>query len=144
MKLLSLCSLCILLGFNAPAQFSIRLVVTDVATRQSDDIYVSGTFNNWIPNDEKFKLKPFGGSRKSIVIKNIAQGNYAFKFTRGSFSKVECMADGRDISDRIVDVSADVSLDCSIAGWKDDYPEKPKRYTASPQVKIIDTAFAMP
>ena len=38
---------------------------------------------------------------------------------------------------------ADVSLECNVAGWKDDYPERPKRYTASPQVKIIDTAFNM-
>ncbi len=126
------------------AQFSVRLVVTDVATKKEEDIYVSGTFNSWNPKDEKYKLKPFAGGRKSIVIKDVAAGNYAFKFTRGGFDKVECMADGRDIADRILDVNADISFDAVIAGWKDDYPERPKRYTASPQVKIIDTAFIIP
>jgi metallo-beta-lactamase class B len=32
-------------------------------------------------------------------------------------------------------------VDFVIAGWRDDYPERPRRYSASPQVKIIDTAF---
>lgn len=126
------------------AQFSVRLVVADVATKKGDDIYASGTFNNWNPKDENYKLKPFAGGRKSIVLKDVAVGNYAFKFTRGSFEKVECMADGRDITDRVLDVSSDISLELTVAGWKDDYPERPKRYSASPQVKIIDTAFKIP
>jgi metallo-beta-lactamase class B len=128
----------------AQAQFTVRLVVTSVASRQQDDIYVAGNFNSWNPKDEKYKLKVFGGSRKSIVINDLPAGTYAFKFTRGGFEKVETTGDGRDISDRIIEVNADLSLDLTIAGWKDDYPDKPKRYTASPQVKIIDTAFNMP
>ena len=128
----------------AQAQFTVRLVVTTVASRQQDDIYVAGNFNSWNPKDEKYKLKVFGGSRKSIVINDLPAGTYAFKFTRGGFEKVETTGDGRDISDRIIEVNADLSLDLTIAGWKDDYPDKPKRYTASPQAKIIDTAFNMP
>jgi metallo-beta-lactamase class B len=144
MKKIAFFSAFILFIFFAKAQFSVRLIVTAVATKQNDDIYVSGTFNNWTPKDERYKLKPFAGGRKSIVIKDIAAGNYAFKFTRGTFDKVECTNDGRDITDRIVDVNADVSQEITIAGWKDDYPDKPKRYTASPQVKVMDTAFKMP
>jgi predicted alpha/beta superfamily hydrolase len=126
------------------AQFSVRLVVTSVAAKPNEDIYVAGNFNGWNPKDENYKLKPFGGSRKGIVIKDLAAGSYAFKFTRGSFDKVECMADGRDISDRVLEVNADLSQEFAIAGWKDDYPERPKPYTASPQVRIIDTAFKIP
>jgi predicted alpha/beta superfamily hydrolase len=126
------------------AQFSVRLVVTSVAAKPNEDIYVAGNFNGWNPKDENYKLKPFGGSRKGIVIKDLAAGNYAFKFTRGSFDKVESMADGRDISDRVLEVNADLSQEFTIAGWKDDYPERPKPYTASPQVRIIDTAFKIP
>ena len=131
-------------SIKAESQYAVRLIVTDVATRKQDDIYLSGNFNNWNPKDENYKLKPFGGSRKSIVIKDMASGTYAFKFTRGTFEKVECAADGRDIDDRILEVNTDVSNECTIAGWKDDYPERPKTYTASPQVRIMDTAFIMP
>ncbi len=142
-KILSF-ALLILITAAVKAQFSVRLVVTGAATKNTDDIYVAGTFNNWNPKDEKYKLKPFGGGRKSIVIKDVAAGNYAFKFSRGTVDRLESTADGRDIPDRILDISADVSQEFFIPGWKDDYPERPKRYTASPQVKVIDTAFKIP
>lgn len=129
---------------TAVAQFTVRLVVTDVATKKNDDIYVSGNFNNWNPKDEKFKLKPFGGNRKSLVIKDLAAGTYAFKFTRGAADKFETTADGRDLADRVLEVNEDLSQEFTIAGWKDDYPELPKKYTASPQVRIMDTAFLIP
>lgn len=132
------------LSIYPKAQFNIRLVVINVATKTQDDIYVAGNFNNWNPKDENCKLRPYAGGRKAIVLKDIPSGNYAFKFTRGSWDKVECEADGRDISDRILILDADAVLECNIKGWKDDYPNKPKPYTASPQVKIIDTAFKIP
>lgn len=132
------------ISISGEAQFAVKLIVTDVATKKNDDIYIAGTFNGWNPKDENYKLKPFGGSRKSIVLKDMAAGNYAFKFTRGGFDKVECMADGRDISDRMLEVNNDVSFEYTIAGWKDEYPERPKMYTASPQIRIIDTAFKIP
>lgn len=130
--------------FAADAQFTVRLVVTDVATRKQDDIYVAGNFNNWNPKDENYKLKPFAGNRKSLVIKNLAVGTYAFKFSRGANDRLETTADGRDINDRVLEVNEDVSQEFTIAGWKDDYPEVPKKYTASPQVRIMDTAFLIP
>jgi len=42
------------------AQFSLRITVTEVATKKGDDIYVAGNFNGWNPKDENYKLKPFG------------------------------------------------------------------------------------
>lgn len=144
MRSVLLLSGCLLVSSLAIAQFSVRLVVTDVATQKNDDIYVSGNFNNWNPRDENYKLKPFGGSRKSLVLKNMASGTYAFKFTRGALDKIETTADGRDIADRILEVNGDVSQEYTIAGWKDNYPEVPKKYTASPQVRILDTAFLIP
>lgn len=126
------------------AQYNVRLVVTQAATKQNDDIYVAGNFNSWNPADEKYKLKPFAGGRKSIVIKDLPAGTYAFKFTRGNFEKVECAADGRNIEDRVIEVNGDVSQEFTVAGWKDDYPIHPKPFTASPNVRVLDTAFIMP
>lgn len=125
------------------AQFSARFVVTNIATRGNEDIYLTGTFNNWKPQDPQYKLKPFSGGRKSIVLINLAAGTYAFKFSRGE-NKLETTADGRDFDDRILEVNGDVSNEFNIAGWKDDYPEKPRAYTATAQVRIVDTAFFIP
>jgi predicted alpha/beta superfamily hydrolase len=131
--------------YQSSAQFNIRLIVTSIATKSNEDVYVTGNFNNWNPGEAAYKLKPFGGGRRIIVVKDIPAGNYALKFTRGNFDRVETDSDGRDISDRMIAVTdADVSLEVQIKGWKDNYPDKPKPFTASPQVKIIDTAFFIP
>lgn len=144
MKYFSFIAVLLFSIFNVKAQYSVKLIVTQVATKPTDDIYVAGNFNSWNPNDENYKLKPFAGGRKTIVLKNVAAGTYAFKFTRGSFEKVECMADGRTLDDRIIEVNGDATQEFVIAGWKDDYPEKPKPFTASPNVRLLDTAFKIP
>src|SRR6478672_7989935 len=86
------------------AQYTVRLAVNEVATKKQDDIYVSGNFNNWNPKDEKYKLKPFGVSRRAIVLKDVTPGKYEFKFTRGGFDKVETTAKGEDIPNREITV----------------------------------------
>lgn len=126
------------------AQYSLKLIVTMAATKQNDDIYVAGNFNNWNPTDVSYKLKPFAGGRRTIVIKDLPAGTYAFKFTRGAWDKVECTADGRNIDDRVIEVNSDITQEFTIAGWKDDYPDKPKPFTASPNVRLVDTAFKIP
>ena len=126
------------------AQYTLRLVVDKVATKQLDEIYVAGSFNNWNPADPNFKLKPFGNNRKAIVLKDLTPGKYQFKFTRGSWQKGETTAKGVDIEKREVELNQDVSQNITIEGWKDDFPDKPKPNTATAQVKIIDTAFSIP
>lgn len=115
-----------------------------MGAKKQDDIYVAGSFNNWNPHDEKYKLKPFGVSRRAIILKDFAAGKYEFKFTRGSFDKVETTAKGEDVPNHQITVNEDVKQDFNIGGWKDDYPDKPKPNTATAQVKIIDTAFVIP
>lgn len=138
------------IGFAGFSQYTLRLVVTkvpkptvNVAQRAAEPIYVAGNFNSWNPKDENYKLKPLG-SRFSVVLKDIPAGMYAFKFTRGGWNKVETTADGRDIADRVVEVKGDMTEEIVIEGWKDDYPDKPRPYTATPQVKVLDSAFHMP
>lgn len=126
------------------AQYTLRLVVNDAATRKQDDIYVAGNFNDWKPGNANYKMKPFGGTRRVYVLKDIAAGKYEFKFTRGSWEKVETTAKGEDIANHQVEVNSDTSLSFSIAGWHDDYPDKPKPNTATAQVQVLDTAFFIP
>jgi len=126
------------------AQFTLRLIVDSVATRKPDDIYVAGNFNNWTPGDMHYKMKPFGGIRRVFVFKDVPAGKFEFKFTRGGWDKVETTAKGEDVANHEVNVGADTSLTFSIAGWHDDYPDKPKPNTATAQVQVLDTAFAIP
>ena len=131
-------------SYYATAQYTVRVIVKDIAAKAKDEIYIAGNFNDWNPADNDSKLKPFAGGRRIIVFNDVDTGHYEFKFTRGSWDKVETSSKGEDITNRSVDIKSDTSLELSIAGWKDDAPEKPKPNTASANVLIIDTAFYMP
>jgi predicted alpha/beta superfamily hydrolase len=134
----------ILCFHTSKAQFTVRMIVTTIAAKPKDDIYISGNFNKWNPADNDSKLKPFGGGRRIFVLTNVDTGHYEFKFTRGNWNKVETDSKGEDIANRTLDVAGDTTLEITIAGWKDDAPEKPKPNTASANVHVIDTAFFMP
>ena len=125
------------------AQYAVRIIVSSIAAKPKDEIFIAGNFNNWNPADNNSKLKPFAGNRRIIVI-NIDTGHYEFKFTRGTWEKVETSAKGDDIENRTADIKGDTTIDVTIAGWKDDAPEKPKPNTASANVLVVDTAFYMP
>ncbi|GEO08828.1 alpha/beta hydrolase-fold protein [Segetibacter aerophilus] len=133
-----------IVGKESYSQYTVRLVVNEVGAKKLDDIYVTGNFNNWNPRDEKYKLKPFGLSRRAIILKDVAPGKYEFKFTRGGFDKVETTAKGEDVPNHEIIVKEDVAQDFNVPGWKDDYPDKPKPNTATAQVKVLDTAFVIP
>lgn len=140
----------LIISLYGSAQYTLKLVITstpkptvNVAQRAAEPVFVSGNFNSWNPQDDNYKLKPLG-SRLSIVLKDLPAGTYAFKFTRGGWNKVETTADGRDIADRVVELKGDMTQEFVVEGWKDDYPDKPKPYTATPQVKVLDSAFYMP
>ena len=63
-------------GFLVKAQYTVRIIVTDIAAKAQDDIYVAGNFNNWNPADNNSKLKPFAGGRRVIVFDDVNPGIY--------------------------------------------------------------------
>lgn len=144
MKKMMLALLCFLSVRETKAQYTLRLIVNAVAIKDQDDIYVAGNFNNWNVRDEKYKLKPYGVKRRAIILKDMAAGKYEFKFTRGSNDKWETTAKGEDIPNHEISITEDNAMNFNIAGWKDEFPDKPKPNTATPQVKIVDTAFLIP
>lgn len=79
----------------------IQVVVMSVPknTPRDASIYITGTFNDWMDNDPNYKLKkrPDG-----TYIGEIQAGidSVNFKFTRGSWSSIECRWDGGMRSNR--------------------------------------------
>lgn len=126
------------------AQYTVRIIVNSVATKPNDAIYLSGNFNEWNPANSNYKLKPFGGGRLVVVLNDMKPGNYEYKFTRGNWSKAETTAKGEDIDNRTFIVNGDTSIEVSIAGWKDDFSDKPIPNTASANVHVLDSAFFIP
>ena len=63
---------------NVSAQFTVRIIVNDMATKKNDDIYVAGDFNNWA--HDQLKLRPEQNGFWSIEIPMLPRGTYHYKF----------------------------------------------------------------
>jgi predicted alpha/beta superfamily hydrolase len=134
-----------MLTLTTQAQYSVKIMIAGLpASPATDVIYVTGNFNNWNPQDENFRLQKNEHGFFFIEIKDVDAAAYEFKFTRGSWDKGETDIKGDGLSNRKVAIGADTLLQFSIAGWKDGFAQKPQPSTASAQVTIIDTAFAIP
>jgi len=133
--------LCI--GFNSSAQFTLRIEITTAPPAHSGEpVYIAGNFNQWKPGDNKFLLTK-ESDKIFLEIKALSPGPYQFKFTRGNWEKVESTEKGVGIGNREINLTADTTISCSIAGWADDFVV-PQKNTASSNVHIMDTAFFIP
>ena len=86
--------------------------------KKGDDYYLAGDFNKWNPGDYNFKLKPFGAVKAHLRLKIYPPAKLAFKFTRGSWDRVESTAKGEDLENHEVEITGDTTFSYAIAGWK--------------------------
>src|SRR5258706_550040 len=127
-------------------QYKVKLEVKQPSTIHAvDKIFIAGSFNNWDPSlkENSFNIYQNGSGNYEM---QLPAGNYEYKFTRGSWDRVECLADGKDASNRTLLLQTDTTIYISIAGWRDDFPRETvvRKHTASANVKIIDSAFKIP
>lgn len=126
----------------AVAQHTVTIEVTGrPGEHLAEQFYITGSFQRWQPADEKWRMTPDADGKYRIKIPGIKDGFLLeYKFTRGSWKTLESTADGRLVSPRTARISADTTIRCVIAAWRDDFPAS----TASPQVLLMDSAFFMP
>ncbi|MEP7107535.1 MAG: alpha/beta hydrolase-fold protein [Ferruginibacter sp.] len=143
-KTLCLPGILLFCSISTLSQFKVRFHVSDVPPNHvQDSVFVAGNFNQWNPakNGNHFsKLN----EPAFIEIYDLPAGAYQFKFTRGTWQSVECLDDGKDAPNRVLRLTSDTVIRFSIEAWKDDFAAVAKKHTASANVHIIDTAFAMP
>lgn len=133
------------LGYLLSAQFTLHLSIHSLPANHpvNETIYAAGTFNNWNPRDENYKLiKDAGGNYQADIKVKEKTGEY--KLTRGSWEKVECDKNGNSIVNRQYNTEANELLGIIVEGWTDLFASKPKTSTASKNVRILDTAFFIP
>ena len=52
-------------------------------TPYNEDIYLAGSFNNWNPKDQSYKLTKISNGKYKIIV-NLETGFHQYKFTRGN------------------------------------------------------------
>jgi predicted alpha/beta superfamily hydrolase len=130
-------------SFNTIAQFTLRIEITATpSSHKEDGVFVAGSFNQWNPGDDKYRFYN-ENNKQVVIITSLAAGAYQFKFTRGSWQKVESTTAGKDVANKSLTLSSDTTISYVIDGWLDDYAA-PVNHTASANVHIMDTAFFIP
>ena len=127
-----------------PAQVRVKIVVEKLPVfENTQPVYVAGNFNSWNPADNEFKLKQQPNGEWQALVNSTQNNILEFKFTRGSWQKVECTTDGKEVANHAVKVSGDTTLHFNIAAWRDAHPAPAKKHTASPQVRLLDSTFRL-
>ncbi len=126
----------------ARAQYRINFVLkTYPGQHRSEAIYLAGSFNQWNPAAATAQFS--NGDDQRMVMLTVPAGHYEYKLTRGGWDRVECLAGGKDMGNRVLQLSSDTLIYIDITAWKDDFTNIPMG-TATANVHIIDTAFVMP
>lgn len=129
---------------TAGAQLTLKVTAIPANTPAGDKIYVVGTFNTWDPGDATKTLTKASDGTYSIVL-NPTAGEVKFKFTRGSWAKVEGNANGTYLPDRVVNYTGQpTTLNLSILSWEDLGGGSTGGGTAAANVLLLDDDFNIP
>ena len=128
-----------------PAPAGLRVILSVPATTpDTAHVHIAGSFNGWNPGSAAYRLDRRDDGTYAIELPATVRGPIEFKFTLGSWERVETTSEGADTQNRTHAVSDDGGeWHGSVAGWKSGAtPEREHTTTAS--VSILSDAFAMP
>ncbi|MEO6132612.1 MAG: alpha/beta hydrolase-fold protein, partial [Saprospiraceae bacterium] len=126
---------------NIFSQLTIHVTSIPVSTPPGDSIYIAGNFNNWNPGNLAYRLTNNHDGTWFITF-SPAPGNLEYKFTRGSWAKVEGTTGGAFRPNRTYNYSGGIkSTNVAIDGWEG---VTVGTHTATANVQILDENYYIP
>ncbi|MEZ4827932.1 MAG: alpha/beta hydrolase-fold protein [Bacteroidia bacterium] len=123
------------------AQVTIIVNSIPANTPTGDIIYIAGSFNGWDPGNSAWKLARDTVSNTLNIVLPAGTGSVSYKFTRGSWAKVEGNASGGFIPDRTFTYGNGDTLLLQILGWEDLSGGGGGQTSAAANVSVIDSVF---
>lgn len=110
----------LLLATIHPAKAQVTFVIESLppSTKNTDSIFICGTFNNWVPNDKRYVVQKQLNGQLSVIIPK-GTGDIEFKFTRGDWVRVETDSDNKLIRNRKFRYGNGGTVYVKIANWLD-------------------------
>lgn len=116
----------VLLSSVLPGQTTFLLNDVPDSTPINDSIFVTGSFNDWNPHDEAYRLHPRPNGEYSLTAATLAPP-FEYKFTRGNWETGEADKLGKPLSNRVLKSgNSPLTIACEIAGWEDMPGQNPK------------------
>ncbi len=134
---------------SAPTGLTV-LVGVPANTPADAAVHIAGSFNAWNPGAPAYRLARSADGRYRLTLPADVRGPIEFKFTLGSWPKVEMGPDGADIANRSFTVPAtgSATYTATVARWRDDVPVATKGSggpsTATKSVSILSDSFPIP
>lgn len=119
----------------AQAQYAVTITVQSPGV---DTVYFAGNINGWNPGN-----KDYMATGNVLHLKNVS-GILEFKFTRGNWNTVETNEDGSDMANRVIKITTDTVLTCTIKNWKNSNTQTIIRHTATDHVQLLKDSFYSP
>ena len=141
-----ICSVLLILlcGNFSFAQYRVKFRLINLSAKHKGDaLFIAGSFNNWNPQQDKYRFTQKEDT-SLLDVNNLPASTYQYKITRGNWQSVECTANGKPIENHTLILSSDTTIFISIAGWQDDFVINPARHTSSKNVHLLDSAFVIP
>lgn len=111
----------------APAADEIVFVVeVPRSTPITDPVYLAGDFQGWRPDAGEWRLLPLGEWTHAIAFR-LPGRPVQFKFTRGTWGKVEKGEEGQELDNRTLEPTPGRTYRFTVANWADLGPPGPPR-----------------
>ena len=120
----------------------LKLAKVPASTRHSDTLFVAGNFNGWNPHSTAYALSKKADGTYQISLP-ASLGAIEYKFTRGSWNKVELAPNKQPVANHRVDLRQTEVATHEIAAWSEPTTVA-KTHTATPQVHVLSARFQMP
>ena len=131
-------------GKNIAAQVAaVRVNVYVPAIDKADaNVYISGNFNYWHSGDSVYRMHNTGQQQYSITLPLFAGRHYEYKYTLGSWERVETASNDSNISNRSFTSADGAVINDTVAKWKPTQADK-KMTSQQQQLKSMkDSAIA--
>jgi predicted alpha/beta superfamily hydrolase len=127
------------IAISGQAAMTLNIVSAPQLTPLWDTLYVAGNFNNWNEHDANYMCTPTGNGW-TVQISGPENMSLEFKFTRGTWSRVEGDANGGYIGNRTATLVNTSNLEVQIAGWED----LAGNHTITSEVRVLDSNYLIP
>jgi len=130
-----------ILSLNSLFAATVTITVSDLPQNHpwDEQVYVAGDFNNWNPGSEAHRLTYNDNNSYSITL--TGTGKINFKFTRGSWAKVEKGANCAELANRTFTYGASQEYTAQVVLWADLCGGT---HTAQSNVSILSDTFYIP
>jgi predicted alpha/beta superfamily hydrolase len=125
---------------NAKGQYRVTLKLKLPSNSPNNASYfLSSEYNKWNSRDSAYIFKKIDGVYQ-MTFNYDSKYWLQYKITRGSDSSEESDVFGYGVSNRLLEVKKDTTVNVNVIGWKDLIP---KQHTYSSSVHIISDSFPM-